>query len=201
MYRSLQRLISKYVLTNSVADRIQCKRKSRLDSLHKKFIDDVLAENNELTAFQIKQLLVEKLPNLATVSISTIKRYQKRLGWVASTPTYCQLIREANKSKRLDWCWQCINNDDHFENIIFSDECTVALEKHGKHTFRGLYQPCKLKSHLKHPVKIHIWVAISCSGASSVVLFSEIMNAIRYTTILDAGLLPLINNKFSTGSH
>lgn len=201
LYRSLQRLIAKYVLTNSVADRIRCKRKSRLDNLHEKFIDDALADNDELTAYQIKQLLVEKWPNLATVSIPTIKRCRKRLGWVASTPRYCQLIREANKSKRLDWCWQCINNDDHFENVIFSDECTVALEKHGKLTFRRLHQPRKLKPRPKHPVKIHIWAAISCRGASSVVLFSGIMNATRYTTILEAGLLPLINDKFSTGSH
>ena len=155
-------------------------RKSRFNSRQEKFIDDCLAENDELTAYQLKELLCKKWPGLKTISIPTIKRARRRLGWVATTPRYCQL----NKSKRVEWCWKCLNENDHFENVIFSDECFVALEKHGKLTFRRLNQPRKLKQLPKYPAKIHVWGAISCRGASAVVLFQGIMNATRYTAIL-----------------
>ena len=133
---------------------------------------------------------------MSNVSLSTIKRCRKDLGWVATAPKYCQLIREQNKQKRLEWCWKCLNNDDHFEDVIFSDESTVALEKHGKLTFRRRGQPRKLKPRAKHPVKVHVWGTISSKGASAVILFTGIMNANRNTQILEAGLLPLIRQKF-----
>ena len=83
---------------------------------------------------------------------------------------------------------------DHekFNDVIFSDESTFALEKHGRIVFQILDQPRKLKGRAKHPVKVHVWAAISQSGASRIVLFNGIMNATRYTAILDQGLLPLL---------
>ena len=144
-------------------------------------------------------MLIDKWPELNIVSLSTITRSRRKLGWVSSTSRYCQLIQEQNKAKRLEWCWNCIRLDDHFEDVIFSDESTVALEKHGKLTFRRVRQPRKLKPRPKHPAKIHVWAAISCRGASSIILFTGIMNAIRYTKILEAGLLPLIQEKFEGG--
>lgn len=141
-------------------------------------------------------MLMARWPELSTVSLSTIKKCRRDLGWVATKPHYCQLIREANKQKRVDWCMKCLQDEDYFDDVIFSDESTVALEKHGKITFRKKGQPSKLKARAKHPVKVHVWAAISNKGASSVILFSGIMNATRYTTILEAGLLPLIQSKF-----
>ena len=129
-------------------------------------------------------------------SLSTIKRVRKQLGWVSTTPRYCQLIREANKKKRYDWCLKCLQDDEYFEDVIFSDESTVALEKYGKITFRKANQPRKFKPRPKHPVKIHIWAAISNKGATAAVLFTGIMNATRYIAILEKGLLPFIAAKF-----
>ena len=184
-------------MTKSVRDLEQNPRNSQINSVHLQFIDNTMAENDELTAYKLKRILIEKWPELSTVSLTTIRRCRRRLGWISSTPRYCQLIREQNKAKRLEWwCWNCIRSDDHFEDVIFSDKSTVALEMHGKLTFRRLKQPHRLKPRPKHPAKIHIWAAISCRGASSVVLFTRIMNATRYTKILEAGLLPLIQEKF-----
>ena len=196
MCRSLQRLIAKYLTTGTVKDLHRNHRSSRLTPEQEKFIDDEMADNDELTAYQLKKKLTAKWPELRDISVSTIKRYRKRLGWVATKPRYCQQIREANKAKRLEWCWKCIRDNDYFENVIFSDECSVALDKHGKLAFRRLGQPRKLKPKPKHPAKIHVWAAISSRGASQVVLFSGIMNAHRYCKILESGLLPLINEKF-----
>jgi hypothetical protein len=38
------------------------------------------------------------------------------------------MIREANKVKRLAWALE--NQDDDFDDVIWSDECTVQLENH-----------------------------------------------------------------------
>jgi len=53
-----------------------------------------------------------------------------------------------------------------------------------------------LKQRTKHPVKIHIWGGISAKGATKLILFNGIMNAERLKKILEAGLLPFIEQKF-----
>ena len=56
-------------------------------------IDTELHCNDELTARQLQRLLTEKHPALE-VSIPTIKRARRLIGWVCTRPHYCQLIRE-----------------------------------------------------------------------------------------------------------
>ena len=48
--------------------------------------------------------------------------------WTFRGSSYCQLIRQANKIKRLDWAK--INLNDKFENIVWTDEATIQLETH-----------------------------------------------------------------------
>lgn len=49
----------------------------------------------------------------------------------------------------------------------------------------------------KHPAKVHLWGGISKNGATAIVSFTGIMNATRYTDILDAALLPFIEDHYS----
>jgi len=117
------------------------------------------------------------------------------IGWVSSLPHYCQMIRENNKQKRLLWCLQQRINCEKFKDVIWSDECTVAIER-SRRTSRRKGQPRKFKPRPKHPLKVHIWGAISMKGASKVIMFTENLTATRYATILKAGLLPFIRAKF-----
>jgi len=66
------------------------------------------------------------------IPISTVKRAKKDLGWVSSTPHYFQLIREANKPKRVEWCCKCFDESEHLTNVIWTDECSVQLDPHKK---------------------------------------------------------------------
>jgi len=84
----------------------------------------------------------------------------------------------------------------NFHDVIFTDECSVQLEQHSRLCFRKLLQPRKLKQRPKHPVKIHIWGGISSHGATRIIMFDGIMNAKRLRRILEAGLLPFIEEKF-----
>ena len=173
-------------------DRSRNTRKRKLTRIHEVFVDNALSENDELTSYKLKQMLVAKWPEFQNISVSNIKRCRRRLGWVATKSRYCQLIRESNKRKRLEWCIQCRLDNEDFSDVIFSDETTIALEKHGRISFRRINEPRKLKGKAKHPVKIHVWAAISQQGASRIVLFNGIMNATRCTAILEKGLLPLL---------
>ena len=81
---------------------------------------------NELTAYQLLHKLKHTYPKLQ-LSLSTVCHARRDLGWVSSVPQYCQLIRKVNKEKRLKWFEDLSPNDD-FENVIWTDECSVQLE-------------------------------------------------------------------------
>ena len=49
-----------------------------------------------------------------------------------------------------------IDNKEDFQNVIFTDECTVQLDHHGQFSFRKEKEPRMLKQQAKHPAKIHI---------------------------------------------
>jgi len=94
------------------------------------------------------------------------------------------------------WCREQIQVSEQFENVIFSDECTIQLEHHGCLCFRKKKEPRKLKPRAK---QLHVWGAISSRAAAPIVMFSGIMDAVCYGDILDASLVPFIANRFSGG--
>ena len=104
-----------------------------------------------------------------------------------------------NKLKRIEWCQKQIDNNEKFENVLFTDECTVQLDHHGRLCFRQEGEPRVLKPRPKHPTKVHIWGGISARGATRIVMFTGIMNAQRYTQILDKGLIPFLSEYFPDG--
>ena len=57
-----------------------------------------MCEDDETTAMQLHELLVH---NGISISLYTVFRCREQLGWTFRGSAYCQLIREANKQKRL----------------------------------------------------------------------------------------------------
>ena len=97
----------------------------------------------------------------------------------------------------MNWCEERIKDNEKFEDVIFTDECTVELDKHGRIGFRKIKQPRKLKPRAKHPIKVHVWAGISQRGATPIVIFSGIMTSIRYCNqILNQGLIPFLDDVF-----
>ena len=86
-------------------------------------------------------------------------------------------------------------NNEKFDDTIWSDECGVLIERKRK-TCRRIGQPRKLKPKPKHPLKVHIWGAISKKGAAPVVIFTENLTAVQFTKILEASLIPFVQSKF-----
>ena len=55
---------------------------------------------------------------------------------------YCALISENNQEKRVWWCQKQIDDGDlEFEDVVWTDECTVQLESHQQFCFRKEGQP------------------------------------------------------------
>lgn len=96
---------------------------SKVTSLVKEFVGEQMQRDDETTTNQLYQMLVEKG---VTVSLRTILRCWKSLGWKFHGSTYCQLIRETNKVKRLEWCHE--HKDDSFNDVVWTDESTVQPE-------------------------------------------------------------------------
>ena len=65
---------------------------------------------------------------------------------MCTRPRYCQLVREANKLKRKKWCQEQIKNKERFDDVIFTDECSVQLDHHGRLCFRKEKQPRALNN-------------------------------------------------------
>ena len=85
-------LLRKNSLNNSIVDRPKRHVEKKLDEEKLRFIDEALADSDELTARRLLVMLQEKWPDL-NVLLSTIKRARKDdLGWVKSKPKYCELI-------------------------------------------------------------------------------------------------------------
>ena len=90
--RAIYNLVKKFKLRGSVNDLARRKRPHILTEEMKKFIEEEYKKNDELTLTAIKALLLRKWPEVQ-VSISTIKRERRRMGWVCTRPHYCQLLR------------------------------------------------------------------------------------------------------------
>ena len=84
-----------------------------------------MQEDDETTDVQLFHLLKQKGCN---ISLRTILRCWAQLGWTFRESSYCQLIRQPNKIKRLDWARAHLG--DKFEDVVWTDESTVQLETH-----------------------------------------------------------------------
>jgi hypothetical protein len=193
---ALYELLKKYNRYHTIADLKRAPRPRILQEEHYRFIDNTMAENMDLTARQLYCLFKQNFSTIE-VSISTIKRARLELGWICKRVKYCQLITEVNKEKRVTWCLERVTtNDLEMDDVIFTDESTVQIEAHRKVIFRKAGHPIKLVAKPKHPQKVHVWAGISARGATSIVMFTWIMNATRYTDILDASLVPFLEEHF-----
>lgn len=133
---SLQRLLNKFQKVHTVRDLPRATRPRLLTPEMVSALESYLRNDDEMTARKLKTKLGENFTNFPNVSLATIKRNCKECGWVCTRPHYCQLIRDANKIKRKEWCQQQLDNNEQFEDIIFTDEYTVQLDHHGRLCFR-----------------------------------------------------------------
>ena len=89
-------------------------------------IEEQMRLDNETTATQLHILLVRLGYSL---SLCTILHCRMTLGWTYRGSAYCQLIREQNKRKTLEWALKF--KDDDFSDVVLKDKSSIQQETIG----------------------------------------------------------------------
>ncbi len=150
-----------------------------------------MEKDDETSAVQLYELLRAKG---AQFSLATILRCRSALGWTFRGSAYCQLIRDVDKVKRLDWCMT--NKEDEFGDVIFTDECSIQMESHRRFACRRKGEAPRPKPRPKHPLKVHVWAGISRRGRTGICIFEGKMNVPLFINILKETLLPFIKDVY-----
>ena len=122
-------------------------------------------------------------------SSSTARRSRKQQGWSL------QLLSIA--------CWFLTPrkpSGDTFQNMIFSNECSISLQSHSRRCFRMADKPTKRKPKPKHPLNVHVWGGISRRGATRFCIFDGIMDADLYAMFLRRRSFHLLEINFPSTS-
>ena len=179
---SITRIIWKIQDTGSTKNLHRSGRPMKLSVAAKSFIEHQMRKNDEGTRRQIQKKQVHP---------STIRRLRNKQGWTLQCIAYCQLIRDANKVKRLEYALQIMESGNTLHNVTFSDQCSVSLEQYRQTCYRKVGELTKRKP--KHLFKVHVWSGISRHGATKICIFDGIMDTELYYNILQTMLVPFIN--------
>ena len=131
--RGVYKMLKRFEETGTIRRIEGSGRPSKITSEVKTIVDAQMRLDDETTAVQLYALLLEKGYN---ISLSTILRARSALGWTFRGSAYCQLIRDANKKKRLDWATANLNG--RFRDVIWTDECSIQMESHRRHSCRKI---------------------------------------------------------------
>lgn len=109
------------------------------------------------------------------LSLTSIRRARRRMGWKFSSTRFCPVLKERNKEARLRQASEWKESGELFDNVLFTDVTTVALEHFARQSFhkKGHFVS---KPRPKHPLKLHAWGMISRYGAGPLVIFEGIMD-------------------------
>ena len=96
----ITRMIKKLCLTSAIANLPHSGRPRKLSVEARAFLDQQMRKNEEMTSAKIQKKLAKCG---ISVSSSTVRRSRKQQGWTLQRTAYCQLIRDTNKVKQLEF--------------------------------------------------------------------------------------------------
>lgn len=185
--QGVRQFLKRHKLTGSIARKPGSGFPPKLSPAVQQLIETAMRNDDETTATQLQSILASRH---IYVSLATIVRNRVELGWTYRGSAYCQLIRQQNKDKRLNWASTYLH--DSFDNVIWTEQ----LETHKRYCYHKKGEKPHPKPRAKHPVKVHVWAGISKAGATQVCVFEGIMKATLYCEILEKTLLPFCVQSF-----
>ena len=90
-----------------------------------KIIEEQMSRDDETTVLELQKLIAR---SGVQVDTSTALRWRKGLGWASKGTSYCQMIRDVNTEKRLEWARK--NKGMWLEDVIYTNETSVQIETH-----------------------------------------------------------------------
>ena len=94
------------------------------------------------------------------------------------------MIQESNQLKRIEFCNRLIDTNHALEDVIFTDEPSVKLNQNLNVSYRKKSAAKNMKPKPKHPLKEHVYGALSRQGHMNIVIFEGIMDAEFFTASL-----------------
>ena len=137
---NIHRFLQRFEVSGGIHRKPGSGRPSSITTEIKAMVEEEMQRDDETTAIQLHELLVSRGYK---ISIRTVLRCRSSLGWTFRGSAYCQLIRDVNKQKRLAWAF--VHQNDTFDDVIWSDECTVQMETHRRFCCRKKGEPPKPK--------------------------------------------------------
>lgn len=156
--RTISNVWQRWTEHRTLADLPRSGRRSTIRVAHLNFIDQQINNDHEISSQELSRLFRQQFG--MNISAPTIRRLRYKLQWRYTGTQYCQLIREVNKAKRLQYCVDAVTSAENFEDVIFTDECSVMIQKNVGKMFRKVTEPRVLVPKPKHPLKVSPLVCI-----------------------------------------
>ena len=112
---TVRKLCRKFEATGLVADKKRVIRRPGQFGTdeHKAFIDECMNAQPDMTAKTLSDSIFDRFGiRMSEARVCAIRR---DAGWTQHATRYCQLIREPNKVKRVEWCQRMIDSHENFD--------------------------------------------------------------------------------------
>ena len=129
------KFVRNYEQRGTISRKPGSERPGKLTPAVQAIIDQQMQRDDETTATQLQKLLTTQGYSL---SLRTIQRSRVKCGWTFRESAYCQIIREQNKLKLVEWAKLNLEAALHseFNDVVWTDETSIQLESHRRHSFR-----------------------------------------------------------------
>ena len=95
------------------------------------------------------------------VSVSNVRCTRIMIRWISKTTQYCQTVRGANIPKRFDQALHCINTNENFDDVVFTDETAINIQLSTRRTLYESGEKNALHAKPKHPFGLYVWAGNS----------------------------------------
>ena len=115
-HKCVHAFFKRYEISQTIERKPGSSGPSKIAREVKDIVENQMCLDDETSAFQLHRLL-------QSLGYKTDRRTILRC-----RTSYCQLIRDVNKQKRLDWVQ--LNMNDSFDDVIWTDESSIQMESH-----------------------------------------------------------------------
>ena len=91
--------------------------------------------------------------------------------WVVVCTRLGPMISDKNNAKRTAFAQMCLDTNDTFDNVIWTEESSVQLTRHSQTMRVQIGKERVLKPAAKHTVKVHVWVGITKRGVTNTYVY------------------------------
>ena len=111
------------------------------------YLDEQLKEDDKLSSVELQRLINCKFA--VELSPSTMRT---SLQWVVVRTRFGPMISDNSKTKRVDFARMCLDTNDDFSNVIWTDESSVQLRRHSQTMRVKVWKERTLKPQAKHTI-------------------------------------------------